>query len=345
MKLPRHLSFLLCFFLLFNIVILSCIEKQAFRFTGETMGTTYSIVIADSMVNLALIESTKIKVDNVLKNVNLQMSTWDPKSEIAMFNKKTDDQPVTISPDFIKVLKLSDVINRESEGAFDPTVGPLVDLWGFGKEGSRFTPPSDEDVENRRKYVGFDLIEIVDNKMIKKKHPETQLDLSAIAKGFGVDRVADLLKTMDYENFMVEIGGEVVVSGQKKSGKWRIGIDRPYFDAVPGQNLEAVIEVSNAGVATSGDYRNYFVSDDKTYSHTIDPVTGRPIVNGVASVTVIAPKCVLADAMATAIMVMGASKGLAWVQSKDNVEAFIIIRTDEGYEEVFSPGFEKYISG
>ena len=345
MKLPRHLSFLLCFFLLFNIVILSCIEKQAFRFTGETMGTTYSIVIADSMVNLALIESTKIKVDNVLKNVNLQMSTWDPKSEIAMFNKKTDDQPVTISPDFIKVLKLSDVINRESEGAFDPTVGPLVDLWGFGKEGSRFTPPSDEDVENRRKYVGFDLIEIVDNNMIKKKHPETQLDLSAIAKGFGVDRVADLLKTMDYENFMVEIGGEVVVSGQKKSGKWRIGIDRPYFDAVPGQNLEAVIEVSNAGVATSGDYRNYFVSDDKTYSHTIDPVTGRPIVNGVASVTVIAPKCVLADAMATAIMVMGASKGLAWVQSKDNVEAFIIIRTDEGYEEVFSPGFEKYISG
>ena len=114
---------------------------------------------------------------------------------------------------------------------------------------------------------------------------------------------------------------------------------------MPGQNLEAVIEVSNAGVATSGDYRNYFVSDDKTYSHTIDPVTGRPIVNGVASVTVIAPKCVLADAMATAIMVMGASKGLAWVQSKDNVEAFIIISTDEGYEEVFSPGFEKYISG
>lgn len=308
------------------------------------MGTTYSIVIADSVASPGLIGATKSKVDDVLKEVNKQMSSWDPNSEITLFNKKTDDKPLTISPGFINVLKLADVVYRESEGAFDPTVGPLVDLWGFGKEGTRFSPPTDEEVENRKKFVGLDLIEIVDNKMIKKKYPETQLDLSAIAKGFGVDQVADLLTSMDCENFMVEIGGEVVASGQKKSSKWRIGIDRPYFDAVPGQNLEAVIEVSDMGVATSGDYRNYFVSDDKTYSHTIDPVTGRPIVNGVASVTVIAPKCVLADAMATAIMVMGVGKGLQWVNSKDNIEAFIIIRTDEGYEEVFSPGFKNYLS-
>ena len=143
---------------------------------------------------------------------------------------------------------------------------------------------------------------------------------------------------------MVEIGGEVVVKGQKKSGKWRIGIDRPYFDAVPGKNLEAILEISDEGVATSGDYRNYFVSEDKTYSHEIDPVTGRPIVNGVASVTIIAPNCMLADAMATAIMIMGKEKGMNWVKSKDNVEAFIIMRTDKGYEEIFSPGFKKYLT-
>jgi thiamine biosynthesis lipoprotein len=344
MKSPRHLLYILYLSILFNLLILSCTKKQPFRFTGETMGTTYSIIIADSIVNPDLIDATKSKVDDVLKQVNRQMSAWDPNSEIALFNRKTDDKPLTISADFIQVLKLADVIYHESEGAFDPTVGPLVDLWGFGKEGTRFSPPTNEEVENRRKFVGFDLIEIVDNSKIKKKHPETQLDLSAIAKGFGVDRVADLLKSIGYKNFMVEIGGEVVASGQKKTAKWRIGIDRPYFNAIPGQNLEAVIEVSDVGVATSGDYRNYFVSDDKTYSHTIDPVTGRPIVNGVASVTVIAPKCAVADAMATAIMVMGAEKSLEWVKSKNDVEVFIIIRTDAGYEEMFSPGFKKYLS-
>ena len=311
---------------------------------GKTMGTSYSVIIADSMVDSGIIEATKEKVDEVLANINKQMSTWDPKSEITIFNKKTDQQPMTVSHDFIRVLKLADVIYQKSEGAFDPTVGPLVDLWGFGKEGSRFSPPSSEQIEKRKKYVGFDLIDIVDNTMIAKKHAETQLDLSAIAKGFGVDMVAELLKSMGYTNFMVEIGGEVVLSGQKKSGKWRIGIDRPYFDAIPGENLEAILEVSDAGIATSGDYRNYFVSDDKTYSHTINPVSGEPIMNGVASVTVIAPTCILADAMATAIMVMGKERGLNWVQSKENVEAFIIIRTVEDYEEAFSSGFKQYLS-
>jgi thiamine biosynthesis lipoprotein len=308
------------------------------------MGTSYSVIIADTIVDSRVLDVMKEKVDDVLVKINKQMSTWDPESEIALFNKKTDKQPMIISSDFIKVLKMAEYIFLESEGAFDPTVGPLVNLWGFGKEGSRFSPPSDEEVEMCRKYVGFNLIDIVDNTVITKKHTKTQLDLSAIAKGFGADMVANLLKALRYTNFMVEIGGEVVVSGQKKSGKWRIGIDRPYFDAVPGENLEAILEVSNAGVATSGDYRNYFVSDDKTYSHTIDPVSGKPIINGVASVTVIAPSCMLADAMATAIMVMGKERGLTWVKSKEGIEALIIMRTDEGYEEVFSPGFIKYLS-
>lgn len=344
MSLFKHSLFVLTIYLLLSLIFLSCSKKQQFRFTGKTMGTSYSVIIPDTIVDASRIEDTKEKVDDVLVNINRQMSTWDPKSEIAIFNKKTDNQPMTISSNFIKVLNLAEVIYLESEGAFDPTVGPLVDLWGFGREGSRFSPPSDEEIKKLKKYVGFDLIKIIDNSMITKKHSETQLDLSAVAKGFGVDLVADILKNLGYTNFMVEIGGEVVVSGQKKAGKWRIGIDRPYFDAVPGQNLEAILEVSDAGVATSGDYRNYFVSDDKTYSHTIDPVSGKPIINGVASVTVIAPSCMLADAIATAIMVMGKERGLTWVQSKENVEALIIMRTDEGYEEVFSPGFKKYLS-
>jgi thiamine biosynthesis lipoprotein len=344
MKLLIRRIYYNCLILIFILSILSCTEKHPFQFTGRTMGTSYSIMIADLIVPVSKVQSTKKQVDKVLKEVNRQMSTYDPESEISRFNNQTSMDPMPVSQEFIKVLKTAKLVYKESGGAFDPTVGPLVDLWGFGKDGSRYSPPDSQKVESRKKYVGFDLIEIIDNSAILKRNPNTRLDLSAIAKGYGSDVVAGLLDSLGYDNYMVEIGGEVVVSGRKKAGKWRLGIDRPYFDAVPGKNLEAIIEVTDAGIATSGDYRNYFVSDDKTYSHTIDPVTGRPIINGVASVTVIAPNCMLADAMATAIMVMGKEKGLAWVNSKNDVEAFIIIRTDEGYEEAFSQGFEQFIS-
>ncbi|MGD9899644.1 MAG: FAD:protein FMN transferase [Calditrichaceae bacterium] len=321
-----------------------CSQREPIQFSGQTMGTTYHVKIADETADAEMVEPIKQEVDALLAEINWQMSTYKPDSEISRFNKFESTEPFVVSRSFVRVLQTAIQISGESGGAFDVTVAPLVDLWGFGKKGRRDSPPSEQEVEAVKKMIGINLIKIVGDTLISKLNPETELDFSAIAKGYGVDMVADLIAGKGFKNFMVEIGGEVVVQGLNGENKWKIGVDRPKYNQVPGRELEAVIHVSNAGMATSGDYRNYFVSEEKVYSHTIDPVTARPIINGVASVTVIAPDCMLADAMATAIMVMGTDKGLQWVESKANVEAMIIIREGDQFREVLSSGFNYYLN-
>jgi thiamine biosynthesis lipoprotein len=339
-KFHRFIYTILTLFLV--ILFAACSEQIPIEFTGRTMGTSYMVKVSDKAAQPADIQTLKNKVDTLLKKVNMQMSTYLPNSEISLFNQKNDTSSFPIYPELAKVLKLSAEINQESGGAFDITVGPLVDLWGFGKKGNRESPPSNAIVEETKKYIGFDKI-ILGNNSIAKKNPKTELDLSAVAKGYGVDVVADLLSKLSYQNFLVEIGGEVVAKGLKHDKKWRVGVDRPDFGAVPGQELEAVLEISDCAVATSGDYRNYFVSEDRTYSHTIDPVTGYPIVNGVASATVVAPDCATADAIATALMVMGAEKGFKWIESKPEIEAYLILREYDQYKELMTSGFHKYL--
>ncbi|MGD9487575.1 MAG: FAD:protein FMN transferase [Calditrichaceae bacterium] len=332
-------------FLIITIAAVSgCSQREPLQFSGQTMGTTYHVKIADKSVGPDMIQKLQQEVDALLIEVNRQMSTYKPESEISRFNKFESTEPFVVSRSFVRVLQTAVQISGESGGAFDVTVAPLVDLWGFGKKGRRDRPPSEQEVGVVKKRIGINLIKIISDTLISKLNPETELDLSAIAKGYGVDVVADLLSDKGFENFMVEIGGEVVVKGLNGENKWKIGVDRPKYNQVPGSELEAVIHVSNAGMATSGDYRNYFVSEDKVYSHTIDPVTARPIINGVASATVIAPDCMLADAMATAIMVMGTEKGLQWVESKANVEAMIIIREEDQFREILSSGFNQYLN-
>mgnify|MGYP005836509309 CR=1 FL=1 len=323
--------------------LLSCAEKAPVQFEGRTMGTSYLVKIADFSKQTHQPQTVQSKIDSVLILVNGQMSTYLPNSEISRFNRPDYEGAMFVSPAFMQVLCTARQIYDESHGAFDPTVGPLVNLWGFGPKGMIDRPPPQAAIDSVREFVGFDRVEIIDDSTIAKQDARIELDLNAIAKGYGVDVVAELLSSLGYRHFLVEIGGEVVVRGLKGDKKWRVGVDRPRFGAVPGQDLETIIGISDAALATSGDYRNYFVSDDQTYSHTIDPLTGRPIVNGVASATVIAPNCMLADAMATAIMVMGAEKGLAWVESKEGVEALIILRRGERFEELFSSGFKNYL--
>lgn len=332
------------FLFIYIVLIFSCSREKPQRFSGETMGTTYQVTIAESGANSETIQTLKAGTDSVLAEINRQMSTYIPTSEISKFNRFQSRQPFKISSEFMDVLRLAHQIYQESGGAFDVTIGPLVNLWGFGSKGSRNDSPADVEIEQARNRTGMHFLQILDDSTIVKNNPQIELDLSAIAKGYGVDVVSAFMKERGLSNFLVEIGGEVVVSGSKFGKKWRIGIDRPQYGAVPGQDLKAILAISEAGVATSGDYRNYFLSHDQTYSHTLNPLTGRPIVNGVASVTVIAPSCVLADAMATAIMVMGTEKGLRWANNKESVECFIIQRTNEDYLEIFSDGFEKYLS-
>ena len=334
-------SFLLIFLLLF----FSCQEQQpvVLTYAGQTMGTSYHIKIVTNTDNADAENSLQTGIDSVLRDVNMQMSTYIPESEISRFNSYQDVEPFEVSSEFIKVLVEALQMNKDSQGAFDVTVAPLVNLWGFGKDGERNEPPKEKEIEEVRSYVGSSLIHIIDKNHISKDNPHTELDFSAIAKGYGVDVVAGFLNDRGFNNYLVEIGGEIVVKGSNNHNKWKVGIDRPEFDKDPGADLEEIIELSNVGIATSGDYRNYFVVENRVYSHAIDPVSGRPIVTGVASATVIAADCMSADALATALMVMGVEEGIKLVENRENVEVFIVLRDGDGFKEVMSSGFAKYL--
>lgn len=325
-------------------LIFSCaIEPQTIKLHGETMGTTYSIKIFPGKDQSFQNQTLKSEIDELLFKINMQMSTYIPESEISKFNRSGKNVETPVSAAFLEVFNLAWQVNSESNGAFDPTVMPAVNLWGFGNDGRRGSPPSKKEISALIRFIGMDKIVNREN-TLSKKNDKTELDFSAIAKGYGVDAIAGLIVSHGYENFMVEVGGEVVTKGKKEDGSlWLIGIERPDFQPTVERQYEAKIALSNAAVATSGDYRNYFISEDSLFSHTINPVTCRPIVNGVASVTVIAANCALADAMATAIMVMGETKGLEWVESKPQIETMIIVRLADRYRITVSSGFDAYL--
>ena len=328
--------------LLLLTIIISCSKPEITQYSGETIGTTYSIKIVNGP-QLDKRVALEIEIRNLFSELSMQMSTYIDSSEISRFNKATAAEPITATAPFLEVLNLAQQISVESGGAFDATVEPAVDLWGFGKLGRRTSPPSHEEVHNIKNYVGYQNIS-VSGSTVSKKNDKTELDFSAIAKGYYVDAAGNLLAEKGYNNYLVEIGGEVVVKGKNvNDNPWRIGVDRPLIEPTVDRGFEAVLELTDLAVATSGDYRNYFISDDSVFSHTIDPVTCRPIINGVASVTVIAPTCVLADAMATAIMVMGEKKGLEWVESKPGIETMIIVHSGSGFRVTSSSGFDQYI--
>ena len=325
------------------LILAACSTDKTISFSGETMGTWYNIKIITSDLDERDKVSLHNEIDELLRQVNNQMSTYIESSEISKFNAGPANVPFKVSDSFLKVLTLANQITAESGGAFDVTVMPAVNLWGFGRNGRREEPPLESEVSRLKNYVGMDKITINEN-TISKSHPETELDFSAIAKGYGVDEVARFVMQKGFTNFMVEIGGEVVVNGlNAKDGKWRIGIDKPDIEPSVERGFQAILSLTDEAIATSGDYRNYFISGDSMYSHTIDPVTCRPIINGVASVTVIAPDCATADAMATAIMVMGEARGLEWVESKADVETMIIVRQNDRFRISASSGFNSYM--
>jgi thiamine biosynthesis lipoprotein len=309
------------------------------------MGTTYQIKIAGAVSDDKTIGRLKQQIDSALVQVNRQMSTYDPHSEISRFNDYRQTEPFPVSKDLALVVSEAIEISRLSGGAFDITIDPLVELWGFGKKGPRISPPQKEQITGALKISGMKNISVIEHKALKKKIPECRLDLAAIAKGYGVDVVSALLASSGASNYMVEIGGEVYAEGlNTQQDMWKIGVDSPDLSSLPGQNIRAILAISGVGVATSGDYRNYFEYQGKIYSHTIDPATGKPVNHSLASVTVIAPTCMKADALATAVMVMGTEKGLQLIESMEDVEAMLINRKKpDEYQIRYSSGFEKYL--
>lgn len=331
------------FFLLAFVILISCGRREPVQFAGATMGTTYLVKIIDVQRSELTAETLQTKVDSLLREVNLRMSTYIDSSEISRFNDHSNSNAFVVSPSFVEVLDTALNIYAQSDGAFDVTVAPLVDLWGFGRGEARSAPPDADTINRIKTRVGAHHIKIIDDSTIIKTEPNVRLDLSAIAKGYGVDAVAALLDRLGYEQFMVEIGGEVVVRGSKNGDPWIIAIDQPAPDARHGKDIKALLQLKDIAVASSGDYRNFFRYGDTLYSHAIDPRTGRPVQNGVTSVTVLAPNCMLADAFATAFMVMGVKQGMALAESRKNVEAYMIVRRDGAYEEFFSSGFKSYM--
>ncbi len=303
--------------------------KQEHLIQGRTMGTTYHIKVVTK--NHQGIAGLKDKIDQRLVEINDSMSTYKKDSEITRFNNlhKTGE-PFEISDDFFRVMKTAKTIFELSNGAWDGTVNPLVDLWGFGRAGRRKALPEKRAVEALMPDIGFDPIQILPNGALVKKRNLVTLDLSSIAKGYGVDQVAERVHQAGFKNFLVEIGGELVASGRRKDGKlWRIGINRPRRDAAVNEIYQA-LDLNNRAFATSGDYRNFFEVDGVRYSHVIDPRTGFPVSNGVVSVSIIAGNCTLADGLATAVMVMGPTKGLDLINRLKNVEGLIIVEKPNG---------------
>jgi thiamine biosynthesis lipoprotein len=333
---PISAIFLIFFVLLFA----GCGLKKEVEFSGKTMGTTYHIkAVAGLFTNT---KDLKNQIDRRLDEINESMSTFRKDSEISLFNAyQTVGEKFRISDDFYNVMTVAKTIYEETGGAWDGTVKPLVDLWGFGMSENNHTIPDKSRIAALLSHIGFNNIEIFAGHYLAKKNTAITLDLASIAKGYGVDQVAALIRANGIHDFLVEIGGEVFAAGLRKDGKqWRIGINRPQKNA-PIDQVYKVVDLQDKGFATSGDYRNYFEVNQKRFSHIIDPRTGYPVDNGVVSVSIIANTCTFADGLATAVMVLGHEKGLDLVNRLDNTECFIVTQNKDGVlVDHYSKGFK-----
>jgi thiamine biosynthesis lipoprotein len=304
----------------------SCAPAREHKLAGRTMGTSWHV----TAVGRASTSGLQEKIDRRLEEVNDSLSTYRPESEINRFSRfprAGDEFPVT--RDFIEVMTAAAQVHELSGGAWDGTLRPLVDLWGFGPLPPVSEPPDPGRIESLLREIGFDQIEIRPGALVKRQAAVT-LDLSSIAKGYGVDQVAEVVRRQGFSDFLVEIGGEVYGAGSRRDGgPWRVGINRPRADAAPDE-IYRVATLRDAAFATSGDYRNFFVRNGVRYSHILDPRTGRPVANGVVSVSVLAPDCTLADGLATAVMVMGAEAGIALLERLEKVEGLVVVEGADG---------------
>ena len=322
---------MICIGLLLSALLTDGVASQSEPvITGRTMGTTYSVkVISAGHIDTA---SLKDAIDARLKMINQSMSTYIKDSEINLFNRISNTAiRFGISDDFWKVMRVARRLYQLTGGAWDGTVNPLVNLWGFGNRKTEWAIPPKQDIDRALKKIGFKFIKIgIDRPYLKKEHPDVSLDLGSIAKGYGVDQVAELLRQAGYRDFLVEIGGEVFVSGRKKDGAlWRIGINQP----VPGAPLDRVyrvVSIRDRAMATSGDYRNFFVRDGVRYSHILDPRTGYPVGNAVVSASVVSDTCTFADGLATALVVLGPDKAIPLVEQLDSVECLLVSQQQTG---------------
>ncbi|MBN1588808.1 MAG: FAD:protein FMN transferase [Pirellulales bacterium] len=309
-------------------------------FSGQTMGTTYTVKVVPSTLLASPVERVEMRraVEGALSAVDDTMSTYRDDSELSRFNASDSTEWFDVSCDTAEVIDEALRVGRLSDGALDVTIEPLVRLWNFG---AGATPtdkvPSDKRIAQCKKSVGLEHLSVrLDPPALKKDRPDVHVDLSSIAKGFAVDRVAERLDRLGFENYMVEVGGEVRARGHNSLGQpWQIAVERPTDGP---KQVHRVIALADRAMATSGDYRNYFEQDGRRYSHLIDPRSGKPITHRLASVTVLADRCMTADAWATALAVLGPEAGMARAE-REGIAAAFLIRENHGFVERCSPAF------
>jgi thiamine biosynthesis lipoprotein len=305
--------------------------------SGSTMGTTFNVVLVAPDEGVAG-ESLESSIAATLSGIDELTSTWREDSELAKFNANPSTDWILVSAELCSAIERALDVSRLSDGAFDVTVGPLVNLWGFGPDGRAGEPPADALIEATMAYVGYEgLLTRCSEPAMQKRHGGMYVDLSGWAKGHAVDKVAELLDEYGLRDYLVEIGGELRVRGHNAEGrKWAIAVEAP---STTTRRPHSVLRITDKSVATSGDYRNYFEHDGQRYSHTIDARTGRPVTHDLAAVTVVSESAAWADAMATALLVLGPESGLALAE-KLGIAGYFLVRSKTGIEELTTSSFE-----
>lgn len=311
-------------------------QQEPIKIEGYAQGTTYHITYYD-MKNRNL----QPQIDKILDNFDKSVSTYLPTSIISRIN--SSDTNVKVDKYFITCFNKAKEVWKNTDGAFDPTVYPLSNVWGFGP--GKKEKLGKEKIDSILQFVGFDLIELKGNRIIKKD-PRVALDFNAFAQGYSVDVVSDYLNSKKIKSYIVEIGGEVYAKGKMPNGdRWTLGIEKPIDNKTSENPLTAVAKIENMGVATSGDYRRFFIEDGVKYAHHIDPKTGYPTKNNLLSASLFSSECISSDANATGVLVMGIEKAKTFLNAHPELQAYLIYSDEKGnYQTYETPGLKSIIS-
>ncbi len=333
-----HYSFALV--VVTGLICCSCPKKhesQLIKIGGLTQGTTYHISYYDSLEI-----DYHSEIDSLLEIIDQSMSVYNPKSLISRINRNEVDSMDDCH--FEYVLKQSMKISDQTGGAFDVTVGPLINAWGFGFK--RKENITQQKIDSIKMFVGYHLVQ-VDGRHIRKSDPRIQLDFNAIAQGYTVDVIAGLLESKGVKNYLIEVGGEVLGKGKKADGTlWSVGIEKPQWGPIDQRPVQAILTLNNRAIATSGSYRKYFEENGIRYSHTIDTQTGYPARNRLLSVSVLADQCVSADAFATAFMVMGLDRSKEFLNHHPGLEAYFVFSdSSDVFKTDMTDGFRQALQG
>ena len=341
-----------CFLLVFGVLagavsaqpaappVLPVVEWQ-----GRTMGSPYTVKIVDGGLTDADVSAIRGEIEKELQEVNRQMSNYQPDSELSRFNRAAANLPFKVSPEFARVVGFSLDMSRFSDGAFDPTLGPLINLWGFGEKTGTREVPDEKTIRSVMGKVGWSHLKVAAPDELIKDSPEIALDLGGIAKGYGVDRVIGILQARGLKNLYVAIAGEVRVLGHNPHGaKWLLGVSSPVDHWRNDQPMAAMVSISGLALSTSGDYQKFFTdASGRRYGHIIDPRSGFPVSHRLASVTVVAPASMTADGLSTSLFVLGPDEGMKKIESRKDAAALFLIREKDGtFRQVASSRFADF---